>query len=309
MKIAVIGVGGIGGYFGGRLVQSGEDVVFIARGKTLQILKNKGLRVDSINGNFVLGEVQATDRPEEIGKVDVVLLCVKTWQVKEVLSFVPTLIGPNTFVVSFQNGIEIPEQLVSALGKEYIIPGLAKIISFKMEPGYIRHIGAEPYVAFGELDNHLSKRIEKLLNVFKKAGIKSEIPKDIWVALWSKFLFIASWGGIGALTRVPIGIIRSLPETRKMLRDAMIEISELAKGYEVTLPDNIVDKTLNFIDALLPQSTTSLQRDIASGKPSELSSWNGAVVHLGEKRNIKTPVNTFIYHALLPLELKARGEI
>ena len=143
MKIVVIGVGGIGGYFGGRLAQSGEDVVFIARGKTLQILENKGLRVDSINGDFVIDEIQATDKPEEIGKVDVILLCVKTWQVKEVISSMRTLIGPDTFVVSFQNGIKIPEQLISALGKEHVVPGLAKIISFKVEPGYIRHVGAE----------------------------------------------------------------------------------------------------------------------------------------------------------------------
>ncbi|MHC2994875.1 MAG: 2-dehydropantoate 2-reductase [Candidatus Atribacteria bacterium] len=309
MRIAVFGAGGVGGYFGGRLVQAGEEVVFIARGEHLQALRTHGLRVDSVKGDFVLQSVQATDDPGQVGVVDVVLLGVKAWQVPKAAQAMRPMVGPDTCVVPLQNGVEAPAQLVAVLGAQHVLGGLAKIISFKVGPGHIRHAGAEPYVAFGELDNRLSERAERLCQAFERAGVMVEIPPDIQAALWEKFLFIVSWGGVGAVTRAPIGVLRTVPETRQMLEQAMHEIFAVALARNITLPEDIIGKTMAFVDRLPPDGTASLQRDIVEGKPSELASWNGAVVRLGQEVRVATPLHAFIYHSLLPLELRARGQV
>lgn len=309
MRIAIFGTGGVGGYFGGRLAQAGEDVVFIARGGHLQALNAQGLQVDSVKGDFVLQSVQATDDPAKVGAVDVVLLGVKAWQVAEAARAMGPLIGPETFIVPLQNGVEAPTQLAALLGTQHVLGGLARIISFKVGPGHIRHAGAEPYVAFGELDNRYSERAERLRQAFERAGVAVEIPPDIQTALWQKFLFVVSCGGVGAVTRAPIGVLRSMPETRQMLEQAMHEIYAVAQAREIFLPKDTIRKTIAFIDTLPPSATTSLQRDIVEGKPSELASWNGAVVRLGHEVGVTTPLNDFIYHSLLPLELLARGQM
>lgn len=309
MRIAVFGAGGVGGYFGGRLAQAGEEVVFIARGEHLQALRTHGLRVDSVKGDFVLQSVQVTDDPAQVGVVDVVLLGVKAWQVPEAAQAMRPLVGPDTFVVPLQNGVEAPAQLVAVLGAQHVLGGLAKIISFKVGPGHIRHAGAEPYVAFGELDNRISERAERLCQAFERAGVRVEIPPDIQAALWEKFLFIVSWGGVGAVTRAPIGVLRTVPETRQMLEQAMHEIVAVALARNIALPEDVIGKTMVFVDRLPPNGTASLQRDIMEGKPSELASWNGAVVRLGQEVEVATPLHAFIYHSLLLLELQARGQV
>jgi len=309
MRIAVFGVGGVGGYFGGRLAQAGEEVVFIARGEHLQALRTHGLRVDSVKGDFVLQSVQATDDPGQVGVVDVVLLGVKAWQVPEVAQAMRPMVGPDTFVVPLQNGVEAPAQLVAVLGARHVLGGLAKIISFKVGPGHIRHAGAEPCVTFGELDNRLSERAKRLCQAFRQAGVNVDIPPDIQAALWEKFLSIVPWGGVGAVTRAPIGVLRTVPKTRQMLEQAMHEIFTVALARNITLPEDIIGKTMGIVDRLPPDGTTSLQRDIVEGKPSELASWNGAVVRLGQEVSVDTPIHAFIYHSLLPLELRARGQV
>jgi len=309
MRIAVFGAGGVGGYFGGRLAQAGEEVVFIARGEHLQALRTHGLRVDSVKGDFVLQSVQATDNPGQVGVVDVVLLGVKAWQVPKAAQAMRPMVGPDTCVVPLQNGVEAPAQLVAVLGAQHVLGGLAKIISFKVGPGHIRHAGAEPYVAFGELDNRLSERAKRLCQAFERAGVTVEIPPDIQAALWEKFLFIVSWGGVGAITRAPIGVLRTMPEARQMLEQAMHEIFAVALARNISLPENVIGKTMAFVDRLPPDGTASLQRDLVEGKPSELASWNGAVVRLGQEVGVDTPLHAFIYHSLLPLELRARGQV
>ena len=310
MRIAVFGTGGVGGYFGGRLAQAGEDVVFIARGEHLQALHTHGLKVDSIKGDFVIHPVQATDDPAEVGVVDVVLVGVKAWQVPEAAQAIRPLIGAETLVVPLQNGIEAPTQLAEVLGAKHVIGGLCGIISFIAEPGHIRHVGADPFVQFGELDNRSSERVEKLRQSFTRtAGVTVEIPSDIHVALWRKFLFIVSVSGMGAVTRAPIGVLRSLPQTRQMLQQVMQEVFEVAQAYSIALAQDIVSKTLTFMDGFPPSATASMQRDILEGRPSELEAQNGAVVRLGQAVGVATPLNAFIYHSLLPLELKARGQL
>jgi 2-dehydropantoate 2-reductase len=309
MRFAVIGVGAVGGYFGARLVQAGEDVVFIARGETLKVLQTEGLRLDSINGDLVLRSVNAVDDTARAGAVDVVLAGVKTWQVQEVASVIPPLLGEGTIVLPLQNGVEAASQLAEVLGSDHVCCGLAKIFCYLAGPGYVRHTGIDPYIAFGESDNRRTERVEKLLRVFLNAGINAEIPPDIMVALWEKFLFVVSWGGVGAVSRAPIGAIRSLPQTRRLLEHAMLEIYKVARARGINLQENIVARSMAFIDSLPPVGTTSMQRDIAEGRPSEIEAWNGAVVRLGNEAGVDVSLNKYIYDSLQPLELAARGEI
>ena len=309
MRFAVVGVGAVGGYFGARLAQAGEDVVFIARGETLKVLRSEGLRLDSMSGDLLLPSVNAIDDTSQVGLVDVVLVGVKTWQVPEVAGAIQPLLGEDTIVLPLQNGVEAATQLADVLGRNPVCCGLAKIFSFLAGPGHIRHTGIDPYIAFGECDNRRSGRVEKLQQVFQNAGINAEIPPDIVVALWQKFLFVVSWGGIGAVSRVPIGAIRSLPQTRRLLEQAMHEIFNVARARDINLPEDIVARSIEFIDTLPPVGTTSMQRDIAEGRPSEIDAWNGAVVRFGDEAGVDVALHRFIYDSLRPLELNARGEI
>jgi 2-dehydropantoate 2-reductase len=309
MRFAIFGVGAIGGYFGGRLAQAGEEVAFIARGEHLEALRTKGLRVDSINGDFVLPAVTATDDPSRIGAVDVVLVGVKTWQVPAAAESMRPLLGEDTLVLPLQNGVEAPAQLAKILGREHVCGGLAKIISYIAGPGHIRHTGADPYIALGELDNQPSDRLERLRRALQRSGVSAEIPPDITAALWAKFLFVASWGGVGAITRAPIGVIRSVSQTRRMLEGSMQEIYEVADALNVNLAPDAVSAAMGFIDTLPPNGTTSMQRDIIENRPSEIESWTGAVVRFGRDAGVPVPINEFTYNSLLPLERKARGQL
>ena len=309
MRIAVFGTGAVGGYFGGRLAQAGEDVVFIARGEQLRALKAHGLRVDSIKGDFALQPVQATDDPAQVGVVDAVIVGVKTWQVADAARAMRPLVGPETFVVPLENGVEAPDQLAAVLGAEHVLGGLCRIVSFVVEPGHVRHAGLEPYVALGELDNRPGERAERLRDAFTQAGVNAEIPADIQVAIWEKFLFIASFSGVGAVTRAPAGVLRSLPETRRMLEAAMREVLAVAQARGIGMTEEAVSRTMALIDGLPEAGTASMQRDIIGGQPSELESQNGAVVRLGQEVGVDVPLHGFMYRCLLPLELRARGEL
>jgi 2-dehydropantoate 2-reductase len=309
MRIAVFGAGSIGGYFGGRLYQAGEDVVFIARGAHLNAMLTHGLRVDSINGDFLVQSVQATDDPSKIGKVDMVLVGVKAWQVPEAAEAMRPMIGPETFVLPLQNGLEAPGQLSQALGKQRVLGGLCGLFCYVTEPGHIVHAGLDPFVKFGEQDNHRSQRVERLLDTFMRAGVNAEISPNIHVAMWMKFLLITVWSGMGAVTRSPIGIWRSLPETRRMAEKSLQEIFAVATARGISLPEEALQTTMTLYDDLAPQATASLQRDVIKGRPSELEAQIGAVMRLGQKADVATPQHTFIYHSLLPMELRARGQL
>ncbi len=262
-----------------------------------------------MDGDFTLSKVAATDRPADIGPVDIVFVTVKTWQLADAMRTMAPLVGPETVVVPLLNGVEAPTILSQSLGDSHTVIGLAKIIARLTGPAHIHHLGAMPYIALGEPDNRRSRRVERLIAILSDSGIATDIPRDIHVALWSKFLFVVSWGGVGAVTRAPIGVLRSVPQTREMIMAAMEEIYRLALSLDIGLSENIVASTMSFIDSLPPEGTASLQRDIAAGLPSELDSWNGAVVRLGRKASVATPVNSFIYRCLLPLEKRAVGEL
>ena len=310
MRIAIFGSGGVGGYFGGRLAALGEDVTFIARGTHLRAMLKSGLRVDSIAGNFKLNKLNATDNPKQVGFVDYVICTVKSWQVPIAAKAMQPMIGPQTLVIPLQNGVEAPGQLTEVLGEDAVLGGLCAIISFKAGPGHIKHIGANPLIRFGHLDNHADPRINTLSELFNRCdGVKSSIPDDIIVAMWQKFLLISAWSGVAAVTRAPIGILLQQAETRQMLLDAMQEICDLAMASGIDMPADSVQKTMNALEGFPANSTTSMQRDIEQRLPSELDVQNGAVVRLAEAVGVDTPVNRFILGSLRSQELRARGAL
>ena len=307
MRIAIVGAGGVGGYFGGRLARAGEDVAFVARGATLDALRRRGLRVESVAGDFTVEPVKAEADPASIGPVDAVLVAVKAWQVEAVAPALAPLIGPGTVVVPLENGVEAPDQLAAVLGRGSVLGGLCRISSMIVEPGHIRHAGLEPYVALGELGGGASERAERLRAAFEHAGVRAEVPADIRVAMWQKFLFITAVSGLGAVTRAPVGVLRSLRETRELLVAAVEEVAAVGRALGVAIPGGAVAATLALVDSLPEHTTASMQRDVAAGNPSELEAQNGAVVRLGAAAGVPTPVNGFLHAALLPQELAARG--
>ncbi len=309
MRIAMFGTGGVGGRFGAQLALAGNDVTFIARGAHLAAIQANGLRVETPEGELRVQPARATDRPADVGVVDAVILGVKTWQVGDAARSMAPLIGPDTVVLPLQNGVEASGHLAQVLGPGPVLGGLCATFSWVAAPGVIRCIGTTHFARFGELDGCVSERIERLRKAFVEAGIQAEVPDDIQSALWVKFLTVVPFGGIGAVTRAPAGVIRQVPETRGMYEAGVREIFTVGRARGIDLKQDIPEKTLAFFDALPASGTTSLHRDIAAGKPSELEAWTGAVVRLGREAGVPTPLHEFLYHALLPLEMRARGQI
>ena len=293
---------------GGRLAQAGEEVVLIARGEHMQAIRDHGLKVDSIKGNFVVVPSLITSDPKEVGFVDAVILGVKAWQVVDAAESMRPMIGPNTFVVPMQNGVEAPEQLASVLGENAVVVGLGGLISYIGGPGHIVHQGGDPLVSFGEVDDSTSERTHKLLEVFQNAGVNANIPDNIRAALWGKLAFMAANSGVGAITRVPSGQWRNLEGSWDMAQRVVKEVLAVAVEKGVGMPADAFCSAISRLEGSPPDGTSSIQRDLMEGKPSELEVQNGGVVRLGLEVGVPTPVNTFIYHSLLPQEIKARGE-
>jgi 2-dehydropantoate 2-reductase len=234
---------------------------------------------------------------------------VKAWQVPEAAQAMLPLIGEETGVVFLGNGVEAIAQLSAVLGDQHVLGGRCNLSAFIAAPGHIRHVGIEPLVAFNELDGRPTPRVERLRQAFERSHVLVAIPQDIQAAIWEKFVFIAAVSGLGAITRAPFGVFRALPETRQMLEEALNETVRVARARKINLPEDTVVKTLANIDKMGPDIVASMARDILAGRPSELGAQNGAVVRMGLELGIPTPVHAFIYDSLLPLELKARGEI
>jgi 2-dehydropantoate 2-reductase len=308
MKFAIFGTGGVGGYFGGKLAQAGEDVTFIARGRHLAAIAESGLRVDSIGGDFVVNPVKATDSAQSIGVVDVVILAVKSWQLDEAISHMEPLLGEKTFILPLLNGIEHMDALVNAFGRENVIGGMCRISAVVADAGYIKHVGIDPFIAFGELNGEASERIVSLLNVFKNIqGIASETSENIELAMWEKYLFISAFSGVGAVTRMPVGVFRSIPESRALFRRALEEVALIANTRGVDLNEKSIQSVMDRVDQTQPDTMASMQKDILAGRPSELDSQTGALVRMAHAADVSVPVHEFIYASLLPQEKKARG--
>ncbi len=308
MKIAIFGSGGVGGYFGGRLALSGQDVTFVARGAHLAAITESGLRVDSIGGDFVVHPVKATDSPQSIGPVDLVILATKAWQLNSAIEQMRPLMGESTMILPLLNGMEHMDTLLASFDRKHVLGGLCRISAFVAGPGHIRHVGVPPFIAFGELDNSKSVRINSLLDMFAALdGVTVDVPTDINVAMWEKFIFISGSSGVGAFTRQTIGQFRANPETRAMLFNAMNETAAVARARGAALSERFVSDTMIRIDTIQPHIIASMQKDIMEGRPSELNEQTGAVIRMGRAVGVPTPTHEMIYEKLLPLENKARG--
>ena len=308
MKFAIFGTGGVGGYFGGRLAQAGEDVTFIARGNHLSVIQQTGLSVDSIRGDFVVHPAKATDSTESVGAVDVVVLAIKGWQLDEAILQMKPLIGNSTLIVPLLNGIEHMEALVNAFGSEHVLGGVCRISAFIADAGHIKHVGIDPFIAFGELNREMSERVSKLYDVFKNiSGVTVEASGNIELAMWEKYLLISAFSGVGAVTRSPVGMFRSIPETRAMFRRALEEVVLVANSRGVGLTEKSVQAVMDRIDQTQPDTMASMQKDVLAGRPSELESQTGALVRMARAATVSVPTHEFIYASLLPMEKKARG--
>ena len=307
MKIAIYGAGGLGGFYGARLACAGNDVAFIARGAHLAAMRERGLQVSSPLGDMHLPEPVATDNPADIGPVDLVLVAVKTWQIPEVGAAMGPLIGEGTLVLPFLNGVEASDDLAAAVGAYRVLGGLSKVFSKIEAPGVIHHFTSNVFVAFGELDGADSDRVRALLDMFSAAGIDAEVSPAIRVELWKKLLLVSSWAGLGALARSPMGVMREQPETRALIGRSMDEGLAVARASGHAVDPAYKDEMWAFYGTMPAEATASMQRDIMDGRPSELDAWNGAICRFGARAGVETPVHSFTYHTLLPMERRARG--
>ena len=307
MKILIFGIGGVGGYFGGKLAQAGFNVTMIARGNHLEEIKENGLEVESINGDFKVQPYLATDDLAEVPTPDLVILGVKSWQIQEVANKLKPIISTETMVLPLQNGANNVEKLLEILPKRNVLAGLCHIVSFVERPGKIKHVSFEPRITFGEIDNSNSERIQRLKTVFEKAGITNFNPENIQVEIWKKFLFITTISGLGGLTRVSIDKIRESEYLYDLLLKTAQEIKLVANAKGIPLAEEHLEKAFEIIQNQPPGTTASTQRDIMAGRPSELENFNGCIVKEAEKLGIATPVNKMIYECLLPMEKDARN--
>jgi 2-dehydropantoate 2-reductase len=307
MKIAIIGVGGVGGYFGGKLAHAGYNVTFVARGEHLKAIQQNGLVVKSIHGDFKVESIKATDDIKSIGAADLIITSVKAWQIKEIARELKDVINSNTTILSLQNGILATEELMEFINRENVIGGLCRIISKIESPGVINHLGLDPVIIFGELDNSVTERIQKINEVFSGAGIRSIISKDIDADLWEKFIAICV-SGLLAITKTTYGELRELKETRQLMIELFREIYLLSQKVGIKIDPDFVVRTVESIDKVPYNNTSSLTRDVWAGKPSEIEYQNGTVVKLAQKYGIDVPINKFVYSCILPMEKKARKQ-
>ncbi|TBW27951.1 ketopantoate reductase family protein [Gramella sp. KN1008] len=306
MEILVYGIGGVGGYFGGRLANAGLNVSMIARGAHLEQIRKHGLEVESIKGNFKVKPKLATDDISDVPQPDLIILGIKSWQIPSVAIELLPIMGQNTIVLPLQNGADNYEKLIEILPPKNVLAGLCFIVSFLEAPGKITHAAYEPKIIFGEFDNSSSARLMKIHDLFDEAGIENHIPDNIQLEIWKKFLFICTVSGIGGLTRVPIDKIRESEYLLDMMKSSAKEIIEVGKAKGIPLTKKHFDMVFEIINSQPKGTTASTQRDIMEGKPSELENFNGYIVKEGKRLGIETPSNRFIYECLKPMEAEAR---
>ena len=306
MNIGIIGAGGVGGYFGARLAQAGYNVTLIARGEHLAAIRKNGLQVRSIKGDFHVRNIAATEHIEDVKGADLILVCVKAWQIIALAGEIAAIVHPETIVLPLQNGVLALEELKESVDEKNLVGGLCRLLSEIQSPGVINHFGVEPILEFGEINRQETPRLHMLKDMFDNAGIKSVISSDIHADLWKKFIFICV-SGLLAVTKTTYGELRETPELREMMINLMNEVHQLAEAMGISIAPDYVRETVAFIDTFPYDSTTSLARDVLNGRPSEIEYQNGTVVRLGQAYGVDTPVNQYVYYSILPLEKKARG--
>ena len=308
MKILIMGTGGVGGYYGGLLAQQGNEVTFISRGAHLYAIRHEGLKVKSVHGDFTVFPAHATEDPAKVEPVDLILFCVKTYNIDEAAEAIRPAVDPQTVVLSLQNGIDAAERIGKVLGEEHVIGGATWLSSAVEAPGVIKQISQFRRIVLGELAGGRSERTDSIFEVLNTTGIAVEISENIQKILWTKFVFIAAASSIGSLTRLAMGDYRSVPETRRLLSSIMQEVESLAHAQGISLDTDVVQKSLEFTDNAAPHIKPSMQLDVEAGRRTELESMVGVIGRKGRELGIPTPVADFVYASLLPIELKALNE-
>jgi 2-dehydropantoate 2-reductase len=299
MRILVMGAGGTGGYFGGKLVRAGEDVTFLARGPHLAALRAAGLRIRSdVEGEWVV-PVHAVERAGGLPAADLVLFCVKSFDTETAAEAIRPAVGPGTGVLSIQNGVDNEQRLAARLGAGHVLGGVAQVFATIEAPGVIRHV-LLGRLRFGEMDGADTPRVRAFHAACGRAGIPAEIVPGITAALWEKYLFLVAQSGMTALTRCSAGALRRVPEARQMYRQLLAEVAALAKAEGTDLGSDAVERGMNALDALGAGAYSSLHHDLICGKRLELEALQGHAVRLGERHGISTPTLFAVYAALKP---------
>lgn len=299
VKIALVGAGGVGGYFGGRLAVAGYDVAMLARGAHLTAIRQRGLNVRSVKGDFTV-RMPASDDPADIGPCDVVLFCVKSYDTVSAAARLGPLVHDSTAVVSLQNGVDNEEKIAAVLGPGHAVGGAAFIFSAIAEPGVVAHTGGPARLVFGEMDGVRSERVERLLSVCRHAEIDAAVPDDIRVVLWTKFAFICGVAGMTAAVRLPLGDIRACAESWRMLRQIVDEVATLARSENVPLGADVVEQQVRFTSEMPSDAYSSLHHDLVTGNRMELEALHGTVVRRAARQGVAVPANEAVYAILRP---------
>ncbi|GAB3764671.1 2-dehydropantoate 2-reductase [Ramlibacter monticola] len=297
MRIAIMGSGGLGGYFGARLARGGAEVHFVARGAHLEAMRSQGLRIEGPEPMH-LPQVSVTDNPAGIGEVDVVMLAVKLWDTEQALAQIRPLVGPDTAVISFQNGVLKDRALRAAFDARQVMGGVGYVATTIASPGVIRQTGPMQRLLFGEFDGTRSARGEALLAACLAGGIQAELSEQILREIWQKFVFLVGLSGTTTTMRKTIGPIRSHPQTRAFLLDVMREVVAVGRAHGVPLAEDYAEVRLQLADAVAPDMTSSMHHDLERGNRLEVRWLAGGVVELGQAKGVPTPLNRAIHDIL-----------
>lgn len=300
MRIAIMGAGALGAYFGARLFNAGYDVTLIARGAHLEAILSDGLYVDSPNGDLHLKEISATDDPAGVGTVDCVLFFVKNYDLDGAIEQARPMIGPETFVATFQNGITAPHVAAKALGMDRVLGGAAWIPGYIEAPGRIKHTDTKDTLSFGSLNDQGRVYEQKLYDALKGAGTRPDIVENIEDALWAKFVMLAATSAASTLTRLTFGEIRSDPKTKDLMHRALLEAATVARAVRPNLPEDMAEKQFGFFLGIDDQVRASMCTDLLNGKRLELDWFSGEIVRRGQEHGIATPVHDVTTAALWP---------
>jgi 2-dehydropantoate 2-reductase len=298
MRIAVIGAGGIGAIYGASLAKAGADVIFVARGAHLAAMREHGLKIEGDRGEMHVSPAHATDDPSSIGPVDVVLFCVKLWDVESAGAAIRPIVGPKTAVIPLQNGVDAHERLIPVLGREAVMGGTAFVTGSIVAPGVVRQTGAYQRMTFGELDGTISPRGKRLAELCAAAGFEGILSPDVLVPLWDKFTMLVPLANVNALTRAPLGKYRADPDSWSLVEGSVHETVAVGRAEGVNLAPDAADKAIALIRSMPDHHMTSMGNDLLRGNRLELPWFAGTVVELGRKHGVATPVNSLVYAAL-----------
>ena len=307
MRIAVMAAGAVGGYFGARLAAAGHDVFFIARGAHLEAIKKNGLKIESTHGDVHLPKPNVTDDPKSVGPVDAVLFAVKLWDTEKGAEATRPLLGPNTRVITLQNGVDSVERIAPILGAEQTLGGIAYIASVVAAPGVIRHTSKFAQLRAGRIDGKPDAPLTRFVEVAQAAGIDIAASSEINVDRWKKFVFLSALAGATSATRATLGQILADPDTRALLVNLMRETIAVARAKNVALPADFLDEQVKFAQSGPPSMKASMAHDLERGNRLELDWLNGKVVALGRELNVPTPANEAVYAVLKLHRMGAKG--